>query len=630
MKARSRRWRLGVALLAGGGAVLWLALEFSSGSGPARALPARDIGSVEGAATAAEPAPPPLSARETPPSGGERESVGTLAAPRRPVAEAPDPVVVAGTVVIVEEDGSETHAVEGELRVTRRGSNGRKRGDLLTVHEGAWQLEFPEPESIVEVRLLAIEVEDAGGGVFPEEPPPRALPIGRRDVEIRLRRVPPLELEVVDAATGAPLDGITVVEGILPPWELRPRPLTENGISPVEVRPPMPRKGFVTLQVAARGHAWAPVVVDPAAGGRRRVELEPGGELLVRYVGEERGWLNRIQIEREDDRVGSIALPSADGLLLEHVPTGLLSLWVPLAGDASTRPDEAATVEVFPDQRSEVVVSPPEPGTALVGGVLLAHSSWAGVGVEIDVRRRSGEGRYQRYSTTQTASVAVIGGERVPWELGPVPADDYLLVVWPGGLTQEIEVPATGLGDVRIELPPRVEITVDVRDAETGEPVEGRSLTWGPVEPDRRLSSVRNQPLSPPTGEPFRLLVPQVELELYANAEGHSYASTSLVPRDGQEVVLEVPREHSVVLRLMDGATPVPWPGGFVRVRAVDTVGLAFLTREEGLARVRGVTPGRYTLEVPAIPGYALPAPVLFELGPGAPAEVAVEMTPVR
>ena len=91
---------------------------------------------------------------------------------------------------------------------------------------------------------------------------------------------PGLVLRVVDAATGADLDGVTVLERMdrirdnEHPGDLRDfREHVRGGSSPVTVH----SRRQSSLWVHAPGYAWRQAFVDLAAGGTRTVELEPGG-----------------------------------------------------------------------------------------------------------------------------------------------------------------------------------------------------------------------------------------------------------------------------------------------------------------------------------------------------------------
>ena len=278
-----------------------------------------------------------------------------------------------------------------------------------------------EPTASGESTLLAELTEPARA---PSDPAPEVhapKPIGDGEPDAPAPEAPLALLHVVDATTGAELEGLVVLHNVFNagggayPNEWRDQHVLVRGASsPLELEP---GGGLARYWVHAVGYGWASARFDPADPGERTIPLEPASTNLSVVV---RGGLNLT-----------------GELYVRVVPPGALDDATPIASQFLSRPNDAGLRE------------------AHLRGVPPGHYD-----VRVERGRRGGPRR-----VLDVAAVGLAVGEERTIELA--------LPAGPAGLE-----PGLGATSGATET---ATLTVRVTVADTGEPADLRALAWRPV-----------------------------------------------------------------------------------------------------------------------------------------------------
>ena len=196
-----------------------------------------------------------------------------------------------------------------------------------------------------------------------------------------------------------------------------------------------------------------------------------------------------------------------------------------------------------------------------------------------------------------------------------------------------LEVPPGGREDLDVVVPAPVELTVQLVDAVTGEEVITDQLQWflhlSLEEMDAGQMVFAQNARRAPSGHGYVILAPAVEIDLMLYQWGYQpYRETLDLGRGVREHTVRLQPGCGLVLRLVDGETPLAFPGDWHgEVEATDGEGRPTLTQLGTFERRFLVShPGTYTILPPTLAGYQPPTLQTVEVLPGELTEVTVEL----
>lgn len=192
-------------------------------------------------------------------------------------------------------------------------------------------------------------------------------------------------------------------------------------------------------------------------------------------------------------------------------------------------------------------------------------------------------------------------------------AGEYLARVVPFGWCEVLELSAKD-GRTHVNVPPPCEVVLRFRDADGGEPVVPRNVSWTmpAAETDHALDL-----LSPDDDGAFRFTAPAATILVRWAHEGWTKDEREIECEAPRTVVtLPMRREAGCELYLFeDGEARTPWPFGLLpELEALDAGGAPAYLRGNRYA-VRA--PGRYRIALPALPGFEPVPPQDVVVGAG-------------
>ncbi len=203
---------------------------------------------------------------------------------------ASEPIRLRGSFVVTSADGSVSESADGSFELhSSWGTAWMHRS--VDVRDGSWDVSIEDVPRTVEVRIDDATVNGRRARVVS---PSGALTVSEeRQVRVDVRIPPATVLRVIDAANGAELSGIDVLDaashpGVHPGSNDSSKILGHMLRSPVDLGSAMSNQeklGARHLFVGAPGYAWETVWVDTSLGGERVVALSPGADLAVEVRG---------------------------------------------------------------------------------------------------------------------------------------------------------------------------------------------------------------------------------------------------------------------------------------------------------------------------------------------------------
>ncbi len=528
-----------------------------------------------------------------------------------------------------------------EVHLTRGGGDWRASGwdGGLSGDAAEFTLRVQAPTSSEGAAFVLFDPEQ---GVLTARTEP--IPFGTLDAVVAVRRAAAVELDVLAMDSGVHLDNVEVRASkqyfmqTVDPAEQNLVSLVEKRASPVLLSPSghLAVAGRVDLAVGAEGYAWAKLTVDFRETHKRSIRLEPAGSLRAELTGEVPP---RAKIRlRRDGRLASERRAKGSEVLYDHLAPGRYEVNVEL-GVRYESPLVLATawVDVHAGVQGEVLldVQPLEPVTkASVRGRIHLPEEWAMHTPVWRLQRTSPSLRGKALNRNLSAGEAFAIEGRAGWytlEIDRLEAGSYALVLSGLSFAVAFDLPPEGLADLLIEVPPPVEFSVLLQDASSGADVpEIETILWSPPRAEgvhgRGIRSVKRDP---EMGR-FLLRVPACEITVSASNPAYTHDKLSLVPVDGQAVVLEVRARPSLSIDLRCGEERIPWSyDSFPR-----------LTNEQGEparasyqygndAFLLGADkPGTYLVQIPKLSGYLPVDPVKVDLELGPRQSLVIQLVP--
>jgi hypothetical protein len=607
-----------VALVATGWWLLQRTVEVAPGSTPAGTLATAPHDAVP--TTAAEPTPQPTAA----PTATERTVAETAAAPA--AAGPAGTRRLEGSIVVVDGvDGSRHPNCDGllqlELRVPVDADATTFRLDAVTVPvvAGRWQADVTRAATRLQIGDTVLD---------------QRVAVCLDDFELADVRAPLLlralwprgaMLRVTGADTKADLADIRVVR--LRDWsslqfrhpgngELQV--VVEHGRSPLLLHSesgPTARFG-----VKAPGYAWEQVHLATDEPGERTVQLVPGGDvdvtfvgavpdgavLRVREVGEDEPTAPGLP-RRQDQPVAEIALAAAGATRIDALPVGSWSLslekgdWFReqvVFGTATV----VVTAGAIVPATIVVQADAQPPVTCQVRGTLQLSPDW-GADIHLELEPGGATRAWTKNAVQlRLDQMQPIGAGRHQWGEVTLLAGRWEITVHGTGYRTIAEVGPGHPAELHIVVPDPNEVRVRVVDATTGVPIPGATPSWhGSV---AGWSSGWSHSRMQAVGDDwYRTLAPAGTIVLSAHAEGYSWSHAEHEVRAGANTfVLRVPRVCGIELVLKDGEVTIPWPdNAYAQIEHT--------TAKSGVGywsdnRVAAQQPGEHLLTLEPIPGY--------------------------
>lgn len=512
-----------------------------------------------------------------------------------------------------------------------------------------------EPEELL-LKIRGCEAEDLGqlvlieGTSSPSVLRDKLIPLDPEGTELHLRTIPPFTLHVVDAKNRSiQLKDVEVLDAsrgrnyLIQGEDLSRAVMVRTQASPFPLTPSLDqaRTSKVECLVRAPGFAWKTVGLNLSSGGERTVALESGGDLKILVQGDlpEKARL-RLYPDGERWPASDLSIETDAELVLEGLETGSFTARLEV-GSALRRPLVLAEqqVSIQAGSMADIILTPvpPDfPASVEVSGTFRLPVAWELQEAYVTIVRTSPPtGSPEERSHFQLSKLRPDPGSPgvYPFSFGKLVPGTYVASLSDVGQAWEVEVPTTGLTDLRLDVPPPVQVTVAVRDSATGEISElAQRLRWEPKFDGHRNSSRFAQAARDEATKRFRLTVPEGPVSVGASHRQLARNELTFEAKDGLEVELLVQRIALAKIVLQHEGRTIPWPEDYDfdhSCRHIDGEG-KILMRGAGStgARFTVSEPGRYRVTLPKVEGFLLPEPVEMELSPEEPREITVELRP--
>ena len=198
----------------------------------------------------------------------------------------------------------------------------------------------------------------------------------------------------------------------------------------------------------------------------------------------------------------------------------------------------------------------------------------------------------------------------------------------PLGTSLAVDVPPAGLDDIRLEVPPPVDVTVRVRD-EAGAPVSDMRVLWMPDRSELASGGTLNSAGQTEPGT-FSFTAPEGAVEVWCMSDTWSFRRQTVeLEPIAHEVELVATPASGVVLSVREGETRLRVADFSPVVQLVDGEERGYLSDEDftGLTQRLVVPgPGLYWIGFTAPEGYADVEPVTLSIAPAEFVEVTIDV----
>ncbi|MEM6568267.1 MAG: hypothetical protein AAF957_07640 [Planctomycetota bacterium] len=474
---------------------------------------------------------------------------------------------------------------------------------------------------------------------------------GVTDVVVEVRQLPEVLLNVVDAATGLHLDGVEVLafdQGLATkarhPAGEATTSLVLGGTSPVSIRIPSASRiaghDEITCLVRSAGHAWTRIRLDVTHGGERTIELGPAADLEVEILGKPAADA-RLRL-----RVGGQAAPVSDRrhfkkrwVQYRYLAPGAYDVSLEIGRWATNSIVLASgTVDLVAGETARITLTANEAkdaASASASGVLVLPPAWGIDRPRVSFRLLGPEREGPpRRALVLPEDLRLVDGtdDTYAFEVGPLQTGRYSMMLGELWFAAAFDLGPEGRDDLRIEVPPPVDVQVSVLDVETGRVADVSRVTWMPAPPEGTSSGRLHVVEREPGSDRFHLRVPEGSIQLWVNDPTHSRVLETFAVREGTQLTVETRAVASATVELRDGQVTIPWPENVdVSVRPVDGTGEARSSgRTRGRRWVEVDEPGRYRLAIPDVAGFLPGQLVEVDFVKGERREVVVPLVRAR
>jgi hypothetical protein len=314
-----------------------------------------------------------------------------------------------------------------------------------------------------------------------------------------------------------------------------------------------------------------------------------------------------------------VAVDGRDEILVEGLPAGEYDVSVELGamvGALRVRGRASAVIEQKGLVEVALVLEPPaESRRVSLEGTLVVPSEWSfpmfSLYVELQDAPTAGQVVLTRLRSDELRSTDE-GPDTYAWDAGLVQPGLYELTFSPVNQHVLVTVGESGATNVRFEIPPPGWVSVRVAEGTSGFPAELDELSWHPKLPSGiHGTGAEVVALDPGTAAcRFRATGGQIIVRTGGPIYERTETEVDVVPERPTEVLVRARRACGILIRLLDGATPVPW-GQDWEVAVIDDddelAGRAWTVHADGHVRLVG-RPGVYRLRFQSAAGF-LPIP---------------------
>ena len=544
-----------------------------------------------------------------------------------------DTVRVRGTITVVDAESEEHGREDGSLLLVLWEDEDWARCHEVTVKSGSWSAEIS-----LDVKRLGFRKPVLGGRIAMfenEEGLGAGLPIPEsRFFELETRWCPDSVLYVKARDTGMDLARIEAIrerEGV---WRYALHPGSgEDGrvtldllSSPILLNERDPgdlRESLRTYFVRSPGYAWGRIGIDMTHGGDYRLDLERGGDLVVKLRGgmpEDPARLRIRNLDRDeiayDGELGGKADWVIESLTLGHhrVSVEVGEIWEnPLVLGS-------AEVTVQADRRSEVILDldeTPDLHMAPLKGILIAPKTLEvdSLHITFDLEGPALDERSERFTLfRRDMRIRSEDQDRtiLEWDAGPVQTGRYALSLSVLGIGMEVDVTETGATDVVLEIPLLVPMTIAVVEKGTTRRLTPESLTFS--------AGGGIESVEPGDEGQFTFMAPLGVIELFVTCEEYEVVIREVRVIPGMApMIIEMKRACGVRILLKDGEHSV-FPESLWDAISVEpengTGELSGLMSAQHSMTVTVSEPGRYRVRIENIKGYRAIEDLVIDVPP--------------
>jgi len=583
--------------------------------------------------------PPPLAEASRPPvavdPGGE-----TVRSEAPELLPDPTPVTLTGRVVAIDQDGNRYDDESGHFRLSRATADERViEGSEQRVRFSAGVFSVVvEPSARIAIR--AIHLDRSSSSVTTEKS--RPFPADAF-LEIRVHRVRPVSLSVVDDAFGQALKDVDVVDTRDLERETASHPggfelaayAARRASSPVQLR----RHGHVVRYlVSAEGFAWTNIEIDHSTGGDRAVRLVREAELDLRTGFVPQGVDVVFRLLRDAERLGvpdlELSIGPDETRRLNRLPAGTYDAALQIgANPADAITLATAKVELVAGERASVTLEAEGAPEALtraevpLAGTLTIPLAWGDRDARLEVapldRPRLESDDVSIATTEMTADPR--DPRRLHWEAGDVLPGRYELKVKALELLGVVELGPAGDRAVHLEAALPHEVTVRLLAAAPDQPLKGGTVFWEMLTADGKLG-YRSEKHRDEAGA--RFLAPPGRMRLFAIADGHRIDSrvVDVIPGTNDFTLTAAPVQ-TIAVSFRDGDTAVPVDVAAVGVAPVTGAGRIVQKMTTGDRLELAVSePGQYRVSIGALEGFDAVEPRVVDVPAGERVAVVIDL----
>ncbi len=566
-----------------------------------------------------------------------------VSAGSEPIAQ---PLPARGTIVVLDTNGGEHASESGVVTLRVPGTPGKPVEEVaLTIADGGWDT-AATPDVDCYIVLGGREARLEGDRATKAK--------AHAAMALRARWVASTMLHVVDANTGAELDGVRLVrmdemwsEQIEIPMEsYEAKDFAANLQSPIPIDPKFEiGSGKFTIFAHRHDYGWGSLAIDPTAGGDQYIKLELGADLSVKLTGgvPALGVIVRIwrrnagALERYYDLSPKGGGLTSTGGLVPGIRAGEYEVHLEHgeSGSAKILASAAVTIVGGKDASIELAV-PPSPADVFVNVVVVVKldSTWNlenfNVRVaDLDLQKTApGRSTSLRKRSMQKREPGVFASKPMKLRVGK-----HQLFLVEACFGVDCEVTEDEPQELTMAVPPCGMILLTVIDSRTGELIEMPGVDYTYF---GNSTSLGHGTVGIAPSGPGRVEVHAPIGKICLSVSGHAsadylaeYPYVEVVP-GLQEITVELKHARTINVVMREGERPVDCSTAMLDLKVSDAQGPAHPPRvsldSNGKLSISLRDAGKYVLTLPKLPGF-LPIPdVEVDLTTQESADVVIQL----
>lgn len=582
----------------------------------------------------------------------ESEPKTALEAPVAPASAANDRSPdVEGTLSLEQPDGTKELVAEANFKLIAWTGNSGRHVDV-EVHGGRWAARFlgELAGNVTRVQFTGVHIAQRLAVV--REPADAVAIPPDKQIAVSVFFPASTILRVVDAASGAELDGVDLVRsssfsnhgGAHPGLDIDAIALARHLSSPVDLATLDHDRefGVLDLVVGAPGHAWTKITVDTRTGGERVLRLELGGSLRLTTVDNSGSRAVQLRLRRAGSSpLLSVPCGRAGELAIDGLEAGPLSITAEL-GEWFDDPVELGRAETEivagREARATLTIEPaPRAEMASASGIVVVPAEWKveRLTLSLDLLGTPLDSASDRIELDARRLEDHANGDTVfAWSHEKLQVGRYELEVYRPQASVVIDVPSGGRSDFRFELAPPAELLVRVVDDVTGDDAEVPGLLWNPRRPEGVNGGGLDNAEFDAKTKRFTIRAPVGLIDLmlaFGSPYEHRTDSVTLAP-GRQEHTLRVRRATTIEVALRDGEAVLPFPNEWqAHIESEDGKPIfASSTMSVTLRTYSVPTAGRYRVKLDPINGYEPIPDQLVDVAEAKTTRLEVALTKIR